>query len=82
MNYVTEIDVADRLLRRKPNWFHGKPRVGLAGIDGNFGKLQFYFSDEVVEFGVYIKDREKIIDAAEMAVENFSEIVNRIWWET
>lgn len=77
--FIQPIDVARRLLFRKRFWHHGKPTIALTGEEGGFGKLAFDFGDEVVEFTIFVKDREAILDAAHMAVENFNELVRAIW---
>jgi len=79
--FITPIDVAARLLRSHRIWFHGKPKVSLEGEDLKFGKLCFDFGDEVVRYGIYIHDREVILGAAEMAVENFDILAEEIWGE-
>lgn len=73
--YITSLDVAKRLFKKRRHWFHGKPDVSLEGKEKTFGKLKFDFHDEVVEFSIFIQDRERILAVAEMAVENFNELI-------
>lgn len=82
MDYIRADDVADRILRRKMHWFHGKPMVLLEGNQGEFGKLSLDFGDEVVSWSIFIRDRDTILDATFMAVENFSAYVKRLWEES
>ena len=76
--FIDPRDIAYRLFRRHRFWYHGKPKIVLEGEDNKFGKLKFDFGDEVVEYKIYICDRDAILDAAHMAVENFSELVQQI----
>lgn len=69
--YCLPEDIAYRLSRRKPYWFHGLPNISLEGNNGSFGRLSFDFKDLIVTFTLYIKDREQILDAAHIAVHNF-----------
>jgi hypothetical protein len=69
-------DIVDRLLHKKPYWFHGKPKIELIGQDNSFGKLRFDFSDQVIEYNVFIYDRNHILDAAHFAIENFVQIAS------
>ncbi len=80
-NYCQPIDVAQRLLYAKKHWFHGKPDIKLEGENGTFGKLSFDFKDAIVDFNVFIKDRQQVLNAAQMAVLNFSKLSNEIWNE-
>jgi hypothetical protein len=70
-NYCTPCDIAYRLYMRHRFWFHGNPTITLIGDNGKFGTLAFDFIDEVVRYTIWIADRQKIIDAAQMAVLNF-----------
>ena len=74
--FITPQDVFDRLFRSHRIWFHGEPTVTLDGEKGSFGMLKFDFGDEVVEYKVYIHNRDIILDAAWMAVKNFSQMAN------
>lgn len=48
-------------------------RTFLLGDDKTFGKLLFDFGDETVIFNIYIMDRDKILDAAHVAIAHFSD---------
>lgn len=71
LNYIQPIDVALRLSRVHPNWYHGIPDIILTGETGKFGDLKFDFQDSIIEYRIFIRDREKILDAAHLAVINF-----------
>jgi hypothetical protein len=82
MSFIEPQDVVERLMRRKPHWFHGRPKIELSGNPGEFGVLRFDFIDKVVEYRIFIADRQVILDAAEMGILNFSRIVNKLWEES
>lgn len=79
LTYCTPFDVACRLYFRKRHWFHGLPKITVQGDHGAFGKLNFDFGDENVSFTIYIMDREKILDAAHLAVANFEKLTDRMF---
>lgn len=79
LSYCNPHDVAVRLYFKKRIWFHGLPKVSLIGEVGTFGKLQFDFGDSIVLMTIYIKDRDKILDAACYAVMEFQEIIDRMF---
>lgn len=70
-NYIQPHDIVKRLLCRHPVWYHGEPKVVLTGDVGSFGKLSFDFGDDVVEYNIYIKNRDQILDAAHLAIKNY-----------
>lgn len=74
LNYCHPTDIARRIFRRKRHWFHGKPKIKISGNTNAFGKLEFDFGDQKLIYNIWIKDRELILDAAHMAVENFSSL--------
>jgi len=76
--FITPYDVANHLFWSKRNWFHGLPDITLDGEDKKFGKLKFDFKDQIVEYSIYIHNRDEILDAASMAVHNFSEMVQQV----
>lgn len=76
--YVTPYDIVRRLLRRKPMWYHGAPEIKLEGEANTFGVLSFDFKDSVVKWNIYIFNRERVLDAAHLAILNFSAIANEI----
>ena len=78
LNYIQPVDIAKNILRKHPHWFHGKPKIVLIGDEGEFGELRFDFGDEIVSYGIYIKDGEKILDAAYHAIYNFVAITDQI----
>jgi hypothetical protein len=69
-------DVVLRLIRRKPHWFHGRPKVSLKGRKRRFGKLLFDFIDQVVEYNIFIYDRKHILETARYAIDHFNEILD------
>jgi hypothetical protein len=77
--YVIADDIVERLSYRKPYWHHGKPQILLFGDEATFGWLEFDFQDVVVVYNVYIKDKDAILNAAMEAIENFTQICNRLW---
>lgn len=76
--FIKPIDVATRIWRRHRHWYHGEPSVALEGEDHQFGKLKFDFGDEIIQYRVFIHDREEILGAAEVAVKNFDSLVEQI----
>lgn len=78
LNYCTPYDIACSLYFKKRFWFHGVPKVELEGEEGTFGQLKFDFGDEVIVQNVYVKDRNKILDAACLAVTNFQELTDKM----
>ena len=80
LSYIDPKDVALRLMRRKMIWFHGAPKVTLVGKNGTFGKLCFDFhDDDIVEWKIFISNRNKILNAARTAVKQFKDIVQEIY---
>ena len=79
LNYCQPEDIAQRLLRRKPIWFHGKPSLSLEGDKNTFGKLKFDFGDEIVVYNIWIADRGHILDAATVAIWNFQKYAKEIF---
>lgn len=77
LNYCQPNDIAERIAFRKRHWFHGNPDICLIGEQNKFGELIFDFHDVVVKFSIYIKNRNKILDAAHLAIMNF----NKYWEE-
>ena len=78
LNYCQPKDIAERIQRRHRHWFHGKPSIKLYGDNGSFGKLQFNFGDRIFTSNIYIKDRNKILDAAHIAIENFNDLLTKL----
>lgn len=76
--YCQPRDIVERLLRRKRIWFHGNPYISLSGKQGKMGILRFDFIDEVVEFGIYLKDKDQIQQAARRAVMLFKQYAKEI----
>ncbi len=72
--YFLPEDLAVRIYRRKPHWFHGNPIVKLYG-EGGFGELTLDFGDVMLEYRVYIKDRQKILDTIDYTILNFDKIM-------
>lgn len=75
LNYVHPKDVAERVYFRKRHWHHGPPSVDVEGEEGSFGKLKMYFGDEIVEWSIYVRNKEKIVNAAVLAITNFPKYV-------
>jgi len=76
-------DFLNRLIRRKPYWFHGNPTVQLFGEEKQFGEIAFYFPDEKVVFRLYINNKEEILKIANEAILNQKELVQTLhqFWE-
>ncbi len=74
--FITPTDVAQRLYRRHRFWFNGKPIISLEGKEKEFGRLKFDFGDQIVEYRIYIHDREKILNASHFAIENMCQIIS------
>lgn len=72
-SYAKPVDISARLTIAKRFWFHGVPDVILEGKEKQFGVLSFDFKDETIEFAIYIKDRNQILNAANLAVAHFSD---------
>ncbi len=65
-------DIVRRLLRRKPFWTNGKPKIELIGESKQFGKLVFVFDkNDTIEYKIWIKDRKEILDVVEDTLNNF-----------
>lgn len=78
--YITECDIVNRLLRIRPYWMHGAPKVYLEGEEKTFGKLIFDFHDgSPVCYQVYIVDKDRLLGVAEQAIVNFSELATWIY---
>lgn len=77
--FISPQDVVVRLLRRHRIWFHGEPTVALDGEEGSFGTLKFDFGDEVVEYKIYIHNRDIILDAVWIAIKNFSQMADEYY---
>ena len=69
---IEPLDIVQRLCRSKPFWFDGPPKISLTGKSRKFGKLQFEFSDEIIQYKIWIKDRQHILEVATDAVDNFT----------
>ncbi len=78
LTYIQPEDIARRLVRAKPFWFHGAPKIHLLGDVKTFGDLSFNFGDQVVTYRVYIKDYWKIMKVAAIAVGNFAELCRKV----
>lgn len=81
LNYCKPRDIVNRLFMTKRHWFHGLPKIKITGNNKSFGVLIFDFTDELVEFKIWIKDRQKIINAAYLAVKDFRKYVREIYDE-
>jgi len=77
-SYYNIYDIALRIFDKKLYWHHGCPKVTLEGNENEFGKLIFDFGDEIVYFSIYIKDKQDIINNAEMAILNFEALSEEI----
>lgn len=69
--YVTAYDIVDRLLRKKPFWFHGKPQITYKIYNSRFNLLIFDFSDCKIAWKVYNKQKD-VEDLAYLAVEHIA----------
>jgi hypothetical protein len=77
---VTVDDIIDRLYRRKPFWFHGKPDIRVEGNRGKFGKLIFDFHDEIVVYKIYSEiEPSRLMWIAEMAIKLFPESAKELY---
>jgi hypothetical protein len=76
--FITPYDIANHLFWSKRFWYHGLPDITLEGENNKFGKLKFDFKDLVVEYSIYIHNRDLILDVASEAVHNFGEITQQI----
>lgn len=78
LNYAQPQDIAQRIFRRKPYWFHGPPSFSLLGENGEFGVLKLDFGDEVYEWTIYISDKERIENAVQLTIDNFEYYVSEL----
>jgi limonene-1,2-epoxide hydrolase len=79
MDYINKEDIARKLFRKRQTW-RNEPTVSVRGAEGEFGVLRFTFNEnDAVELRVYLKDRNAILEAAEAAVMEFSDIINKLW---
>lgn len=68
MNIIPE-DIIERILRRKPYWLNGPPKISLYGENHKFGILSFNFNDgEIIQYNIFITDRQKLREVAENAI--------------
>lgn len=74
MNFLEPIDVILRVLDRKRQWFHGKPRVTIRGQEKSFGCLDFDFQDEIISIRIWLYDKSKILGIAQTAIRNFDQL--------
>ena len=83
MQYITERDVADRILRRISIWPNGKPSVAIEGEEGQFGYiiLDFHDDDGIEKFGIRLVNKQKIKEITESAIQNFKSHVREIYDE-
>ena len=79
--FIQPEDIVYRLRRRKRHWFHGKPTILVRGEEYSFGVLEFNFSDSIESFGIWIINKSKILDVANEAIENFDEILWKLFEE-
>jgi len=77
LSYVEPLDIAKRLYRRKRLWYHGNPTFKLVGELGKFGHISFDFIDEIITYKIYIKDKQKILNACMVAIGNFNSLVEQ-----
>jgi hypothetical protein len=81
MTYITPQDIFARLVRRHPHWFEGSPKVELVGENHDFGTLSFDFGDEIVEYRLYIDDRDEILATAQYFIEHYQQMCKEEWNE-
>ena len=83
-NYITIEDIASHLAAQHPSlcWFRDEfPKVEIQGEEGQFGKITFQFSDATIDLNVFLKDKQRIKTMAEEAAKNYSEILDKLFWE-
>ena len=68
---IEPFDIVDRLVRAKPFWFNGNPKVKLTGMPNTFGCLIFDFGDDIIRYKVRIKDRKQLLDVVDDAIKNY-----------
>lgn len=70
-NYCQPEDIVDRIVRTKTYDFPHRPNIILAGNNGEFGTLYIDLHYRTLQWRIYIRDREKILNAARLAIDNF-----------
>lgn len=85
-SYALPIDIAERLYfnrqhraRMQRVKVRETPQATLQGVVRAFGTLEFDFGDEVVKLVIYVRDREQILNAAQVAIANFDELVDEFF---
>ena len=78
--FIQPDDIALRLMWGKIGIWPKMPTVSLTGAEGTFGSLVFDFTEEgededILVYGVFIKDYQKILRAANYTIENYRAIV-------
>lgn len=76
LTFITPYDIARRLYFRKRYWFKGKPKIIITGNNNEFGKLIFDFTDDIIIYTVYLKSKSKILNIANIAINNYSVYLN------
>lgn len=76
---IVPLDIVERLVRAKPFWFNGEPKVKLTGLPKTFGRLIFEFDDDIIHYKIRITDRKIILDVVEDAIRNFKRYVKDLY---
>lgn len=78
MDYFNTHDLALKLYRKMPMW-DNISQVSIEGNKGEFGSVDFKFSDELVSLKVFVSDKDQMLKVAQKVVDNFSEIITDIY---
>jgi hypothetical protein len=75
---IIPTDIVDRMRRRKPYW--RPPTIHIVGEEGTFGTLVIDLHDNrpVIEWEIWIKDREEILSVVRHALSNYNEILEEM----
>ena len=79
LDWITPEDIAVRVYYTRPHWFDGAPKASIRGEDNQFGELVFTFPEDEFALRLRIQDREEILKRAQVAIDNFSDIINEVW---
>ena len=78
LTYCQPQDVVGRMMRKGIYGFYHRPKVYLKGNEGEFGQLMIDMGDRTLVWNILIKDRNKILGAAEMAILNWEKFGQEI----
>lgn len=82
MNYrPTSSEIAMRIYRFRSVW-KSVPVCTVTGQEMEFGKVQIKWHDwrDVLEFSILIRNKEEIAETVQSAIDNFSKLIQELFW--